>query len=163
MSEETRNSIRIGLTVEQRRGVAEMMNALLADEFVLGVKTKNYHWNVKGPQFHDLHNFFEAQYGALEEKIDEIAEFARYMGEPALGSMSAFLEKARLQEDTETARGASEMISNLLKDHEEVIRNLRTGIETAEEKWGSAEAADFFTGLVQEHEKMAWMLRAMLE
>ena len=49
----------IGLTDEQREGVVQMLTTLLADEYLLYTKTRNYHWNVVGPQFNDLHKFFE--------------------------------------------------------------------------------------------------------
>ena len=68
----------IGLSAKQRDGVVALLNATLADEYVLYTKTRNYHWNVTGPHFNDLHKFFELQYEALDRKIDEIAEFVRY-------------------------------------------------------------------------------------
>jgi starvation-inducible DNA-binding protein len=56
----------IGINDAQRTGVVEILDTLLADEYLLYTKTRNFHWNVVGPQFNDLHKFFEAQYGALE-------------------------------------------------------------------------------------------------
>jgi len=67
----------IGLLDEQRAGVVALLNTLLADEYLLYTKTRNYHWNVVGPQFNDLHKFFEAQYNALNEIVDDVAERAR--------------------------------------------------------------------------------------
>lgn len=68
---------KIGLSEEQRECVTKILNILLSDEYVLYTKTRNYHWNVTGPQFNDLHKFFESQYGALDEIVDEVAERAR--------------------------------------------------------------------------------------
>ena len=67
----------IGLSEEQRAGVVKILNTLLSDEYVLYTKTRNYHWNVTGPQFNDLHKFFEEQYTELNEIVDDVAERAR--------------------------------------------------------------------------------------
>src|SRR5581483_1821755 len=81
------NRVNIGLGERQRQGVTEVLGRLLADEYVLYTKTRNYHWNVTGPQFHDLHKFFEAQYEALDDIVDEVAERARSLGGPAVGTL----------------------------------------------------------------------------
>ena len=153
----------IGLSAKQRDGVVALLNATLADEYVLYTKTSNYHWNVTGPQFNDLHKFFEAQYDVIDEKIDEIAEFIRYTGEKVPASLAVFARNARLKEDSGAPPAAAKMIANLLADHEALIVNLRADIDTAGDKYKAADVADYFTGLLEEHEKMAWMLRAMLE
>src|SRR5437868_8855842 len=67
----------IGLTEAQRTAVIGILNTLLADEYVLYTKTRNFHWNVTGPQFNDLHKFFEAQYTELNVIVDDVAERAR--------------------------------------------------------------------------------------
>ncbi len=151
----------VGLSEEQCRKVVEMLNQALADEFVLYTRTRNYHWNVTGRQFNDLHKFFETQYGELEEKVDEIAEFIRYFGEKVPTSLGTFRDNARLKDDAD-APASEQMIERLLSDHEEVIRNLREHADAADEN-EAIDAADFFTGLLEQHEKMAWMLRSMLE
>jgi len=144
------------------KSVALLMKAL-ADEYVLYTKTRSYHWNVTGPQFNDLHKFFETQYGVIDGKIDEIAEFIRYLGEKAPASLAGFLALARLREPQWDNPAADQMIRNLLDDHEALIGALRHDIDTSAGKHKAADVADFFTGLLQEHEKMAWMLRSMLE
>jgi starvation-inducible DNA-binding protein len=70
----------IGLLDEQREGAVAILNTLLADEYLLYTKTRNYHWNVVGPQFNDLHKFFEAQYNELNEIVDDVAERSRTLG-----------------------------------------------------------------------------------
>lgn len=153
---------KIGLKDEQRRGVVKLLAALLADEYVLYTKTRNYHWNVVGPQFNDLHKFFEGQYEALEGFVDEIAERARTLGGPAVGTLAEFLKLTRLKEHPGQYPAAREMLANLLADHEAVIRTLRADLVTAAEKFGDAGTSDYLTGLMEAHEKMAWMLRAFL-
>jgi starvation-inducible DNA-binding protein len=152
----------IAISDEHRKGAVAILNALLSDESVLNTKTRNYHWNVVGPQFNDLHKFFEAQYEQLSEIVDEVAERARTLGGPAFGTLAEFSQHTRLKEHPGTYPDAREMISNLLADHETIIRQLRVDLETVMERSRDAGTSDFLTGLMERHEKMAWMLRAFL-
>lgn len=154
--------VNIGLSDASRQAVAQILNAILADAYVLYTKTRNYHWNVKGPHFHDLHKLFEAQYETIDDAIDEIAERVRALGEPVLGSLKEFLAVTRLSDST-GALTAPEMIAALLSDHEAVIRQLRGDIDAVGAQHGDTGNQDYLTGLMEEHEKMAWMLRATLE
>jgi starvation-inducible DNA-binding protein len=130
---------------------------------VLYTKTRNYHWNVVSPRFNDLHKFFEAQYEQLEGTVDEVAERVRFLGGRAAGTLTEFLELARLKESPGRHPDAQEMIADLLADHEAVIRALRTDLQIADEKFRDIGTNDFLTGLLQSHEKTAWMLRSCLE
>ncbi|MBM3735394.1 MAG: DNA starvation/stationary phase protection protein [Acidobacteria bacterium] len=150
-----------GLTDAQRSGLVAILSHTLADLHVLYVQTRGFHWNVTGPHFNDLHKFFEAQYDELAGSIDEVAENIRYLGEKAPASMAAFLSLARIQESA-GAPSSREMIQALLSNHESVARSLRGDIEKAG-GLGAADVQDFLTGLLEQHDKMAWMLRAMLE
>ncbi len=153
---------RIGIADDMRRGVVELLSTLLADEYVLYTKTRNYHWNVVGMQFNDLHKFFEAQYEALDEVIDEVAERARSLGGRALGTLAEFAERTRLKEEPKKTPEAKQMLANLLADHETLVRELRADLQTAMDKFGDAGTSDFLTGLMEKHEKTAWMLRSFL-
>ena len=153
----------IGLGENDLRGVAQILNTLLSDEYVLYTKTRNYHWNVVGPQFHDLHAFFEKQYEELNEIVDEVAERARQLGAPALGTLREFVDTARLSEHPGGCPEAMMMIANLLEDHAAVIRTLRVDLETCADRYHDIGTNDFLTALMERHEKMAWMLRAFLE
>jgi len=150
----------IGLADKGRRRVIDALNQLLADEFVLYVKTRNFHWNVVGPNFAELHKFFEAQYEQLDDTIDAVAERARALDGVAAGSMADYLKLARLTEAAGQL-GATEMLHALRADHEQLIRQLRADIEVAGDA-NDAGTEDFLTGLVEEHEKAAWMLRAFV-
>lgn len=153
----------VGLNDKQRAGVVALLMRTLADEYVLYTKTRNYHWNVTGPQFNDLHKFFESQYDLIDGKIDEIAEFIRFFGEKAPASLSGFLALTRLEEPRWDDPDAPKMIANLLADHEALIASLREDLDKAADKYKAADVADFLTGLLEDHLKMAWMLRSMLE
>jgi len=155
--------LNIGLNDGQREGVVQILNALLADEYILYTKTRNYHWNITGPHFSTLHELFQRQYEELDETIDEVAERARALGGPAAGTLTEFLNLARLKEQPGKTPGAQEMIAALLADHEAVIRQLRSDLEACMTKHGDAGTSDFLTGLMEKHEKTAWMLRANLE
>ena len=143
-----------------RSSVIEILNRLLSDEYVLLTKTRNYHWNVVGPQFNDLHKFFEAQYDELNEIVDEVAERARQLGGRAFGTLAEFTKTSRLVEQPGVAPAATEMVRGLLDDHESIIRALRMDIGPVTDKLADVGTADFLTGLLEKHEKMAWMLRA---
>ena len=156
-------AIDIGLTDPQRDGVGRILAALLADEYVLYTKTRNYHWNVVGPQFNDLHKFFEAQYEELDDAIDEVAERMRALGQPSPATLVEFKKLARVEEKPGERPSARAMLATLLADHEAVIRTLRGDLETAATQHHDAGTSDFLTGLMERHEKMAWMLRAFLE
>jgi starvation-inducible DNA-binding protein len=152
----------IDITDNDRKAVVEILNRLLSDEYVLLTKTRNYHWNVTGLQFNDLHKFFEAQYDELNEFVDEIAERARQLGGRAFGTLAEFAKTARLTEQPGTVPAAREMLTALLADHEAVIRTLRSEITPVVDTYKDVGTSDFLTGLLEKHEKMAWMLRAFL-
>lgn len=152
----------IGITSQHLTAVAGILNALLADEFVLYVKTRNYHWNVTGPHFHDLHKFFEAQYEALDDVIDNVAERARALGAVAAGSLAEFAKLTRLKEKPASLIDEKNMIQDLLDGHETIARSLRENLEDCMNKYKDVGTSDFLTGLMEQHEKMAWMLRSMV-
>lgn len=153
----------IGLDNTQRAGVSRILNKALSDEHVLYIRTRNYHWNVTGMHFKSLHEFFEEQYKALEAAIDEIAERARSLGFRAIGSMSEFMQHARLPEQNPAeVPDAVQMLRNLLADHESIIKHLRTDIDACDDVFEDVGTGDFLTGMMEAHEKMAWMIRAYL-
>jgi starvation-inducible DNA-binding protein len=151
-----------GVKDDSRKKLVETLNMRLCDEYVLYTKTRKYHWNVIGPRFHQLHEFFQEQYEALDEMVDEIAERARHLGGKSLGTLDEFARYSSINEEPGQNPDAQAMISNLLNDHETIIKTLRTNADEAEELEDMA-TNDFFIQAVQKHEKMAWMLRAHLE
>ena len=153
----------IGIPDGNRQGTIALLNTLLADEYMLYTKTRNYHWNVTGLQFNDLHKFFETQYEALDDIVDEVAERARSLGGRAAGTLEEFRKSARLGEDPGKVPAARDMLAVLLSDHEALARTLRTDVDTVTDKYKDTGTADFLTGLLEQHEKMAWMLRSFLE
>ncbi len=153
----------ISLSDDSRKGVIQLLQGDLADLYVLSTRTKNYHWNVVGPDFSELHEFFGEQYTALDAAIDEVAERIRSLGGKSIGTLAEFIKHARLEEQPGDYPDARTMIANLLADHEAVIRTLREDADACDEKYHDMGTNDFLIGLMQTHEKMAWMLRAYLE
>lgn len=153
----------IEISNENLKNIASHLNTLLADEYLLYTKTRIAHWNIKGKNFNELHKFFESQYDALDIIIDDTAERVRSLGHFALGSMKDFLKVARLSEQNDDFGNQDQIIQTLLQDHESLIRSLRKDITIISSEFRDLGTADFMTGLMEQHEKMAWMLRSYLE
>jgi starvation-inducible DNA-binding protein len=152
-------SLEIEINEKARTAVVGYLNAILADEFVLYTKTRNYHWNVVGANFYALHQFFEAQSVQLNENVDEIAERVRAIGGRPSSSLAEFLAGTRIVEEPPKSTPAKEMVGKLLADHESLIRLVRADLVRVT-KPEDAGTADFLARLLESHEKMAWMLRA---
>ncbi|MDX2239887.1 MAG: Dps family protein [Leptolyngbyaceae cyanobacterium bins.302] len=155
--------INIGLSEEQRQGVIELLNRDLSNSYLLQLKTKKYHWDVIGPQFRTLHEIFEEQYTALGESIDSIAERVRQLGGYPVGTAKEFIELASVEETPGRVPSPTQMVANLLDDHELIIRSLRDHVDQSSEEFSDEGTADFLTGLMEQHEEMAWMLRSFIE
>jgi starvation-inducible DNA-binding protein len=154
--------INIGIADKNRQAVVGLLSKLLADEYTLYTKTRNYHWNVVGPHFSDYHKLFESQYDGLAEDVDEIAERIRTLGGKTGATLAEFVKNTRLKEHPGEYPAADRMVANLVSDHESVVKTLRADIATCEDN-NDAGTADFLTGLMEKHEKTAWMLRSILE
>lgn len=152
-----------GLLEKNQVEVVDILNKTLADEFVLSTKTRNYHWNVVSSNFSELHKFFDEQYGQLDDILDQVAERSRAIGAKSIATMTEFLVKTNLKEQPKQYPEARQMISNLLGDHETIIRNLRKDLETCASKYQDMGTSNFLTDLMEKHEKMAWMLRSFLD
>jgi starvation-inducible DNA-binding protein len=152
----------IGLEPRAREGSIRAMNVALANASLLTIKTKKFHWDVVGPQFMTLHKLWDVQYEALTAYVDETAERIRMLGGYPLGTAQGFLKASELQEYPGEVPNATEAVRHLLADHEAIARSLRLAIAQCTEKFDDAGSADFLTGMLQGHEKMAWMLRSFL-
>jgi starvation-inducible DNA-binding protein len=139
------------------------LSKVLADEFVLYTKTRNAHWNVIGPDFHAAHIFFEDQYEALDEIMDDVAERMRALGHYAPATLKEYLKLTSLSEQTREKNTSQGFIKQLLYDHETLVIQLRGYIQTFADEFEDTGTSDFVTSLMEKHEKMAWMLRSHLE
>ena len=152
----------IGIKDENRQAVANTLQVLLADEFVLYTKTRNAHWNIEGIDFYDKHKLFESQYEELDEIMDSVAERIRQLGHYAVGTLQDFLKLTHLTEKGDGENDSKSYIKELLLDHENIIIFLRENINAFANKYEDAGTSDFITGLLEQHEKTAWFLRAHL-
>ncbi len=140
---------------------ADALSRLLADSYVLYLKTHNFHWNVKGPMFTTLHTLFMTQYTELSLAVDEIAERIRALGAVAPGSFSAYAKLAQVQE-AEGVPKATDMIRELAADQAKVTAAAKKVVEMAGAA-GDDATADLGIQRIQVHEKNAWMLESHLE
>jgi len=149
----------IGIPENNLQAIALELNKVLADEFILYAKTRNYHWNVEGSNFMEMHKFYEGQFEQLDEIIDNVAERIRQLGHYTEARLKDCLELSHLEEQEYTNK-QNEQLKNLLEDHESIIMNLRKLINLFTDKHKDAGSADFVTGLMEQHEKMAWFIRS---
>lgn len=153
------DKVNTGVDLETRRSVAKTLNQLLSDEYILVVKIKKYHWNVKGTNFIELHHLFDDQYEQVSDIIDDIAELTRTLGIEAAGSMKEFLEMASLKEDTTTTADQARMNLNLMADHEAIIRNMRAACASKDVN-AICEVDNLLQEKMLKHAKMGWFLRS---
>jgi starvation-inducible DNA-binding protein len=154
--------IATGITAENRQAVATELTKILADETVLYTKTKNAHWNCEGADFYDKHKFFEIQFGQLDDIIDQVAERIRSIGHYAPATLQSYLSLTHLAEKITEDNSSKAFIKELLDDHQSIIIILRGHIMLFTTDYQDAGTADFVTGLMETHEKMAWFLRSHL-
>jgi starvation-inducible DNA-binding protein len=144
-----------------RTETAAALSRLLADSYLLYLKTQGFHWNVVGPQFEPLHGLFQEQYTELSKAIDEIAERIRALDVKAPASFSEFKSLSSIGEET-GAPAAEAMIRQLASDHVTAARTALQAVTVAEAS-GDISTADIATGRVTQHEKVAWMLGSFLQ
>lgn len=152
----------IGISDKNLKQITGMLSNVLSDAVVVYIKTRKFHWNVKGQSFMELHKLFESQYTLLEEAIDEIAERINKLGSPTIGTMQEFTEMSQLKEAPGKYPNQTDMLKELLTDHETVIKSLRKDVDDSDKKYGDMGTSDFLTGLMQQHETIAWTLRRYL-
>ena len=154
-------SIDIGISQQDREAVASNLKQLLADSYTLYLQTHNFHWNVTGPMFPQLHAMFEVQYTELAIAVDDIAERIRSLGIAAPGTYKAFAELSSVRE-VSGVPDAFEMIQLLTLGHEQVVRTSRVALSVAQSADDESSAA-LISDRMRVHEKTAWMLRSLLE
>lgn len=145
-------------SVSKRTPVVRALDRLLADTYTLALKTQNYHWNVTGAHFHDLHILFEGQYDELAEAVDELAERIRALKVAAPGSFAAFAALTGIPE-AKGGESDQQMVRLLAEGHEEASRAARAVIDASSD---DPVTADLATVRAAAHDKAAWMLRATI-
>lgn len=152
--------IDIGIKEKDRNSVADGLKHLLADSYTLYLQTHNFHWNVTGPQFRELHLMFEEHYTELAVAVDDIAERIRTLGVLAPGTYKAFAELSAIKEVDEIP-SAKDMVKILTQGHEQVVKTCRDVLKLAQHANDESSSA-LVSDRMRIHEKTAWMLRAMV-
>ncbi len=152
----------IGLSEKNLAHSVAILSTVLSDEMVLYIKTRKFHWNVKGESFMELHKLFEKQYTEQEACIDEVAERINKLGSNTIGTMNEFGKHANIKESPGKYPSSKEMIKELLKDNETMIQLLRKAVASCGDTFKDAGTADFLTSLMEKHETAAWILRRYL-
>lgn len=148
------------MTDNSKKACVNALSKVLADTYVLYLKTHNYHWNVEGPRFRSLHLMFEEQYQEMWAAVDEIAERIRALGAYSPGTHAKFTELATIQENQDIP-GADDMSSELIEDGEKIVQTIVEAIKTAQDA-GDEATADLLIARQAAHEKAAWMMRSTL-
>jgi starvation-inducible DNA-binding protein len=150
-----------GISATDRAAIAGALSRLLADTYILYLKTHNFHWNVEGPMFQTLHQMFMDQYTEAWNAIDPIAERIRALGHYAPGSYKQYVKLATVKE-AEGVPKAEQMVRQLIEGQETVARTARSVLPLAD-KANDQPTLDLLTQRLNIHEKNAWMLRSLLK
>ncbi len=154
-------AVEIGISTKDRKRIADALSRMLADSYVLYLKTHNFHWNVTGPMFQTLHIMFMDQYTEAWNAIDPIAERIRALGHYAPGSYAQYVKLASIRETTNVPK-AEKMVADLIAGQEAVARTARSVLPLADEA-NDQPTLDLLTQRLNIHEKNAWMLRSLLK
>lgn len=136
------------------------LSVLLADTYVLFLKTQNYHWHVTGPNFKTLHELLESQYKDLGDAIDEIAELIRAKGHRTPATFTEFLTLKKLSEG-DSNQSAAKMITELADDHHVLLDDLNKTFVTAQNQHDEG-ISNVISERISAHEKMRWMLKSSI-
>jgi len=150
-----------GISAKDRAAIAAGLSRLLADTYLLYLKTHSFHWNVEGPMFQTLHQMFMTQYTETWNAIDPIAERIRALGHYAPGSYQQYIKLASVKETAGVPK-AEKMVQELINGQETVTRTARSVLPIAD-KANDQPTLDLLTQRLDIHEKNAWMLRSLLK
>jgi starvation-inducible DNA-binding protein len=152
--------VKLGWSTEETETIAKALNQLLANYSVHYQKLRNYHWNVKGSDFFDLHERFEQQYNEARENIDEIAERIRVFGKIPLSTMRDYLETAEIKE-TGSDLPSDLMVREVLSDFRILLEYMFTVVDVAADQ-GDSGTEEMVKGFIHDIEKHHWMLTAFM-
>jgi len=152
--------VKLGWSSAETEKITRALNALLANYAIHYQKLRNYHWNVKGSDFFDLHEQFESQYTEAIKNIDDIAERIRIFGETPLSTLKDYLETSEIKE-TSTNLTSELMVRELLSDYRILLQYMFSVVEVASEERdsGTEEMVKVFINQLEKHH---WMLSSFL-
>ncbi len=150
------------LPEETRQEMVDLLNEQLADTFDLFSQTKQAHWNVKGPEFYQLHELYDELAGQLLEFVDMIAERATILGGVASGTARMAAEATRLPEFSNSPVGSIESVQMLVERYAALAQSTREAIDEAEQA-EDMDTADLFTEVSRGLDKALWFLEAHIQ
>ncbi len=137
--------------------ISDALRPLLADVFALYVKTKNFHWHMKGRHFRDYHLLLDDQAEQIFEMTDDIAERARKLGGTTLHSIGEIAKHQTIKDNNEEDVAAADMLAELRADNQHLTRSLRSVHEVCE-KHNDVATASLIENWIDETERRAWFL-----
>lgn len=157
----TKENIMADAKTNSKTALVAELNGLLADHFALYIKTKNFHWHVKGPRFHDLHLLFDAQASAVQGQIDAIAERVRKLDADTLTSLGSVAAATQIKDQDSTRLAAEDMIAELADDNQKVVARLKAMKDLTEQAGDNATDGllDDWTDMAEER---VWFLKSLL-
>jgi starvation-inducible DNA-binding protein len=144
-----------------KAALIDSLNGLLADTFALYLKTKNFHWHVRGPQFHDLHLLFDTHATEIFALTDLVAERVRKLGGTTMTSIGSIAAKATIADEDDTSLDARAMVKQLFEDNMAFIDTLKATKELAGEA-GDNPTDGMIDDWTDQAEQRAWFLREIL-
>jgi starvation-inducible DNA-binding protein len=138
--------------------LVKKLSVILADTYALYLKTQNYHWHVKGPQFKSLHELFERQYLELAQAVDEVAERILIKGHRAPATFKEFEGLKRIKDGVADTK-ANQMVTELAQDHDTLVKDLDAAMKMAQDA-NDEGTANLLANRIESHEKSRWMLRS---
>lgn len=149
---------KIGLPKKDLTKSIDNLTVVLANEMILYVKTRKFHWNISGNSFMELHKLFEMHYDLLAKTADEVAERISGLGGKAIGSMKDFLKHGQLEENSKESNTQKQMLDELIENHQTIMVNIRKSIDEIGEKTDDVVTEDFLTDVLKMHENISWQL-----
>ena len=146
----------LGFEPEETERCVELLNELLCNLQVHYQKLKNFHWNVEGGDFYDLHEQFQQGYQAVEGQIDEIAERIRILGLRPMSRMSDYLKHSNIEE-AGADLSATEMVKEIINDYEILLSYMIEAIEHADAT-ADLSTSLLITEFMRQTEKSHWRL-----
>jgi starvation-inducible DNA-binding protein len=139
----------------------QVINQQIANWNILYTKLHRFHWYVKGPHFFTLHAKFEELYEEAAGTIDELAERLLIIEGKPISTLKEYLQSATLEETTDVLT-AEEMVQAVVSDFSQIIAELKSGREAAEQNEDIV-TSDMFTDLIDKLSKHNWMLKSFLQ
>lgn len=145
------------LSDKVRQEIAASLNPLVADAFVLYIKSKNFHWHISGSHFRDYHLLFDEQADQIFASIDQLAERTRKLGKMTIRSISHIASLQTIADNNEEFLTPEKMVKQLLEDNKCMAAQMRQAHQICQ-KYGDVASTSLLEILIDETERRVWFL-----